>query len=47
MLRLGRRAQSIVEYVIITAVAAGACIALYSYVKFVVDRKIEIVQAER
>ena len=47
MLRLNRRAQSIVEYVIIIAVAAGAVAALYRYIKFAVDQKIGMVQAQR
>jgi len=47
MLRLSPKAQAIVEYVIIVAIAAGACIALYKYVKFAVDQKIGMVQAER
>ena len=47
MLRLSRKAQSIAEYVIIVAIAAGACIALYRYIKFAVDQKIAMVQAER
>ena len=47
MLRLSRRAQCIVEYVIIIAIATWACIALYSYIKFRVDQKMSIVWAER
>ncbi|MBL7084768.1 MAG: hypothetical protein ISS43_01485 [Candidatus Omnitrophica bacterium] len=47
MLSLSRRAQAIVEYVIILAVAAAAVTALYKYIRFAVDQKIGMVQAER
>ncbi len=47
MLRLNRRAQAIVEYIIVLAVAAGACIALFSYVRLFVYDKINAVSAER
>ena len=47
MCRLNRRAQAIVEYVVIVAVAAAACIALYYHLQFAVQRKIAIVGAER
>ncbi len=47
MLRLSRKGQSIVEYVIIIAVAAAACVALYRIVRFRVVQKIGMVSAER
>ena len=47
MFRLSRKGQSIVEYVIIIAVAAAACIALYRIVQLRVTQKIGMVSAER